>query len=148
MDSDVSLLCCYWTTAPASHRLSITWLRSACNLRLPERHQENMEYYILERIHQAIKNKAQANKVWKHSTIQIRDLVILSTHHLVLKAVTEKLKPRFVGPFWVEEQLGANAFKPTLPTTMFVHPVFNVSLLSSYQGKYKPPGPIEVEGEV
>ena len=31
------------------------------------------------------------------------DLVMLSTHHLVLKAVTGKYKPRFIGPFGVEE---------------------------------------------
>ena len=30
---------------------------------------------------------------------------------------------------------------------MQVHPVLNVSLLQPYQGEYKPPGTIEVEGE-
>ena len=41
--------------------------------------------------------------------------------------------------------MGANAFELTLPATMQVHPVFNISLLRPYQGKYRPPGPIEVE---
>ena len=70
---------------------------------------------------------------------------MLNTHYLLLKAVIGKLKPRFVGPFRAEEQLGANNFKPTLPATMQVHPVFNVSLLRPFQGDYKPPGPIQVE---
>ena len=70
---------------------------------------------------------------------------MLSKCHLVLKAVTGKLKLRFVGPFQVEAQVGANAFKLTLPAIMQIHPVFNVSLLRPYQGEYKPPEPIEVE---
>ena len=53
--------------------------------------------------HQAIKKKFRANKARKQYTIQVGDLVILSTCHLVLKVVTGKLKPRFVGPFLVEE---------------------------------------------
>ena len=52
-----------------------------------------------------------------------------------------------MGPFRAEEQLEANAFKLSLPATMQVYPVFNVSLLQPYQGEYKPLGPIEVEGE-
>ena len=70
---------------------------------------------------------------------------MLSIRHLVLKAIIGKLKPRFVGPFPVEAQVGANAFKLTLPNTMRVHPVFNVSLLQPYQEDNKPARPIEVE---
>ena len=40
-----------------------------------------------------------------------------------------------------------NAFKLNLPAIMQVYPVFNISLLQRYQGEYKPPGPIKVEGE-
>ena len=65
----------------------------------------------------------------------------------MLKAVTGKLKPRFVGPFQVEEQMGSNAFKLSLPVTMRIHLVFNVSLLRPYPGECKPRGQIEVEGE-
>ena len=72
---------------------------------------------------------------------------MLSTRHLVLKAITGKLKPRFVGPSQVQAQVGANAFRLALPNTMWVHPVFNISLLRPYKGEYKPPGPIEVEWE-
>ena len=34
---------------------------------------------------------------------------MLSTHHLVLKAIAGKLEPRFVGPLQVEAQVGASA---------------------------------------
>ena len=43
--------------------------------------------------------------------------------------------------------MGANAFKLSLPATMQIHAVFNISLLRPYQGEYRPPGPIEVERE-
>ena len=65
----------------------------------------------------------------------------------MLKAATRKLKPRFVGPFQVEAQVGANPFKVSLPATMQVHPVFNISLLQPYQGESKPAAPVKVEGE-
>ena len=65
----------------------------------------------------------------------------------MLKAVTRKLKPMFIGPFQVETQVGANAFKLTLPATMRVHPVFNISPLQPYQGDFKPLRPIVLEGE-
>ena len=49
--------------------------------------------------HQAIKDKNQANKARRWSTIQVGDLVMPITCHLVLKSITGKLKPRFIGPF-------------------------------------------------
>ena len=97
--------------------------------------------------HQAIKGKTRADKAWWQPTIQDKDLVMLIIYRLVLKAARRKLKPRFKGPFWVEAQVGANTFKLTPAATMWVHPVFNISLLRPYQGYYTPPGPIEVEAE-
>ena len=72
---------------------------------------------------------------------------MLNTCQSVLKAITGKLKPRIVGLFRVEAQMGANTFKIILPATMQVHLVFNISHLRPYQGNYRPPGPIEIEGE-
>ena len=45
--------------------------------------------------HQAIKDKTQAGKAQKQSTIQPNDLVMLSTRYLVLKLIERKLKVRF-----------------------------------------------------
>ena len=41
----------------------------------------------------------------------------------------------------------ANAFELELPTTMRVHPIFNVFLLCKFQGEYKLPGLIIANGE-
>lgn len=72
---------------------------------------------------------------------------MLSTRHLRLKANPGKLKPRFIGPFIVEQTIGSNAFRLKLPDAMHVHPVFNIALLRKFHGEYTPPAPIEVEGE-
>ena len=55
--------------------------------------------------HQAIKDKSKANEAQKPSTIQVGGLVMLKRSHLVLKVVTGKQKPRFVGPFRAEAQV-------------------------------------------
>ena len=76
------------------------------------------------------------------------DLVLLRTRYLSLISSPGKLKPCFVGPFRVAKAPRANAFELELPTTMKVHPVFNFSLLRKFQGKYRLPGPIIVNGKL
>ena len=56
-----------------------------------------------------------------------------------LRAAAGKLRPRYVGPFEVLASVGKNAYKLQLPSSMAVHPVFNVSLL---------PVELDVEGDV
>ena len=73
--------------------------------------------------------------------------MLLSTRYLQLKAISGKMKPRFVGPFRVLRAVGTNAFELDLPATMRVHPVFNVSLLRLFHGVYSLPGPIIIEGK-
>ena len=73
--------------------------------------------------------------------------MLLSTKHIQLKIASGKLKPRFIGPFKVLALVGNNAARLDLPSTMRVHPVFNVALLKFYKGNLTRPGPIEVEGQ-
>ena len=92
-------------------------------------------------------DKQAADQVRRVSDIEVGDLVLLSTRYFLLRSSPGKLKPPFVRPFQVTKAVGANAFALELPTTMKVHPLFNVSLLCKLQGEYKPPGPIIVDGE-
>jgi hypothetical protein len=68
--------------------------------------------------------------------------VFLSTEHIRLKSVgTQKLLPRFIGPFAVVQRVGENAYKLQLPDNLKMHKVFHVSLLKPYRsdGRYQPP---------
>ena len=68
---------------------------------------------------QDIQDKSRASKAQRQSNIQVEDLIMLRTRHLVLKAISRKLKPRFIGLLRVEAQVGANTFKLTLPQCKF-----------------------------
>ena len=92
-------------------------------------------------------DKQAAYRDSRASNKEVSDLVLLNTRYLSLTSPPGKLKPCFVGPFRVNKVVGANAFELELPTTIKVHPVFNGSLLYKFQGEYKPPGPIIVDGE-
>lgn len=83
----------------------------------------------------------------RDSGLTAGDRVLLSTKHLQLKGVSGKMKPRFVGPFTIEEMVGTNAVRLSLPAAMRVHPVFNVSLVKLYRGDAQRPPPIEVDGQ-
>ena len=46
---------------------------------------------------------------------------------------SKKLKPKFIGPFSIEERIGAVAYRLKLPPSMDrIHPTFHVGLLKCY----------------
>ena len=58
--------------------------------------------------------------------------MLLSTRNLKMKGIPEKLKKRFVGPFKVEQRIGQQAYKLSLPENWKIHPVFHISLLKRW----------------
>jgi Integrase zinc binding domain/Chromo (CHRromatin Organisation MOdifier) domain/Integrase core domain len=75
-------------------------------------------------------------------TFAVGQKVLLSTKNINLKHPgSNKLLPRWIGPFTIVEQVGPIAFKLDLPDTLQrLHPVFHASLLTKYndKGGYKP----------
>ncbi len=63
---------------------------------------------------------------------------MLSTRFIKVKRPMMKLSDKFVGPFGIIEAIGANAMKLELPPTWRIHPIFIVSLLKPFLGKYRP----------
>ena len=67
---------------------------------------------------------------------RVGDLVLLSTRNLKMKGIPSKLQKRFVGPFWVIEAIGQQAYKLSLPNNWKIRPVFHVSLLRDWNAAY------------
>ena len=79
----------------------------------------------------------------------VNEEVLLSTSGLQLKiSGTNKLAPRYLGPFKILERIGQVTYRLELPVSMKIHDVFHVSLLKRYlwdrTGRIDPPPPPEV----
>jgi transposase InsO family protein len=88
------------------------------------------------------RQKRYADDGRRDVTFAVGDKVLLSTKNLKLKfAGTRKLLPKWVGPFEIEQKIGAVAYKLILPENMKMHPVFHVNLLKAYRsdGRVQPP---------
>lgn len=75
--------------------------------------------------------------------------ILLSSKNIPLKHPgSNKLLPRWLGPFRVVKRISSVAYKLELPPTMSrLHPVFHVSLLKPYysDGPYQPPPPVVLQ---
>lgn len=96
--------------------------------------------------------KSFADQKRRELELEVGDSVLLSTKYLPSKSPgTRKFWPRFIGPFTVKERIGAIAYKLDLPSSLKIHPVFHVSLLSPYQADGRvqpPPPPLEIDGDL
>ncbi len=97
----------------------------------------------------------QANKHRRDATFAVGDLVHLSTANLKMAGVSRKLKPRWAGPFVVEQVINPVSVKLTLPQDIRIHPVVHVSQIKPYVAdakwgkRDKPPAPIlDNDGEI
>ncbi|CAI7866760.1 unnamed protein product [Closterium sp. NIES-54] len=92
--------------------------------------------------------KRLADRHRRDHTIAVGDHVLLDTCNLNLGHLPSKLRPRFCGPFLVEEQVTPVTFRLRLPVSWKIHNAFHVQLLKPYQdpnmlytGRQPPPPP-------
>jgi hypothetical protein len=82
---------------------------------------------------------AQANKHRRDVHFVVGQQVLLSTTNISWPATeSNKLVPKFLGPFKVAAAVGSVNYKLDLPSTLPIHPVFHVSLLK----EWVPPDPL------
>ena len=82
--------------------------------------------------HAAAQQAKYYNQKHKPMSYSVGDLVMLSTKNLKQKRPSKKLSHKFVGPFRVEDKVGSQAYRLTLPNTYRIHNTFHVSLLERY----------------
>ncbi|CAI7738841.1 unnamed protein product [Closterium sp. NIES-53] len=100
--------------------------------------------------------KRLADRHRRDHTIVVGDHVLLDTCNLNLDHLPSKLRPRFCGPFLVEEQVTPITFRLRLPASWKIHIAFHVQLLKPYQDPNKlytgrqppPPPPVLVNDEL
>ena len=86
-----------------------------------------------ERLKKAAEYQAKYyNKNHKPREFAVGELVLLSTRNLNQKRPSKKMSPKFAGPFRIEDKIGKQAYRLTLPSTYRIHNVFHVSLLEPY----------------
>ncbi|CAI7813547.1 unnamed protein product, partial [Closterium sp. NIES-54] len=101
-------------------------------------------------------HKCLADRHRRDHTIAVGDHVLLDTCNLNLGHLPSKLRPRFCGPFLVEEQVTPVTFRLRLPASWKIHNAFHVQLLKPYQDPNKlytgrqppPPPPVLVNDEL
>ena len=71
---------------------------------------------------------------------QIGDMVFLKIRSYrqvsLRKKGNEKLSPKFFGPYKIIEKIGPVAYKPELPVSTSIDPVFHVSQLKTMIGEH------------
>ncbi|CAI7795068.1 unnamed protein product [Closterium sp. NIES-53] len=91
--------------------------------------------------------KRLADRHQRDHTIAVGDHVLLDTCNLKFGHLPSKLRPRFCGPFLVEEQVTPVTSRLRLPASWKIHNAFHVQLLKPYQDPNKlytgrqPPSP-------
>ena len=83
------------------------------------------------------RQKAQADKHVRELSFEAGELVLLSTRNLKLKndhqtIARQKLLPKYIGPYKVNQVIGKVAYKLDMPGSTRIHPVFHVSVLRKF----------------
>ncbi|KAJ1595253.1 hypothetical protein NDA11_006774 [Ustilago hordei] len=86
--------------------------------------------YLQEQIREAQHRSVdQYNRKHKDIEFKVGDMVYINCQNWKTRRPTPKLDTRFAGPYPVQEQVGCQTYRITLPANLRVHDVFHVSML-------------------
>ncbi|CAN6166876.1 unnamed protein product [Urochloa humidicola] len=93
-----------------------------------------MNDLIKQHLHRAkLRMKKQADQKRSERSFEVGDMVFLKLQPYVQSSLAprsnQKLSFKFFGPFKVLERVGLVAYRPELPATSSIHPVFHISQL-------------------
>jgi hypothetical protein len=100
-------------------------------------------HFRLEQAHQV--HKRHYDRRHRQVSYQVGDWVLLRLRQRTMsslpQATTSKLKPRYIGPYRVEELINDVAVRLALPPQARIHDVFHVNVLKKFLGTPPPTPP-------
>ena len=97
------------------------------------KHLHDVREALVKRLEHAAAEQAKYyNQKHTPKEFNVGDLVMLNTKNLKQRRPSKKMSHKYVGPFRVEDKVGAQAYRLTLPNTYRIHNTFHVSLLEDY----------------
>jgi len=102
------------------------------------------------------KQQKYANQHRRHEEFEVGTKVLLNSKNIIAPVnrnrPTQKLTPKYLGPYEVVEVISPTAYRLALPPTLRIHPVFHIALLKKYvesddYPQLPPPPPVTIGDE-